>query len=1618
MSDIVFLDTEVSPDSKKINDIGAIKTSFPVKTRSGAEFHNASIKEFSDFVRGAFYYCGHNIVDFDSKYLGTQVDFIKDGMLIDTLYLSPLLFPKKPYHRLVKDDKLITEEINNPLNDSYKCMELFMDETGEYGKLDDDMKRIFYSLLSDKSGYKAFFKCMGVSYDATNLGDLIHKRFKGKICENASLGELIYNYPIELSYVLSVINADDRESIIPSWVNKRYPDVTNVFRTVRGIPCKKGCTYCDSHFDLKKKLKEKFGYDDFRTYNGEALQEKAARAAVEGQSLLAIFPTGGGKSLTFQLPALMAAETVKGLTVVISPLQSLMKDQVDSLAKRGISDAVTINGLLNPVERKEAIERVESGIASILYIAPESLRSRTIERLLLSRNVVRVVIDEAHCFSSWGQDFRVDYLYIGDFIAMLKEKTGHDIPVSCFTATAKQKVISDIRAYFDQKLGVKLSLFTTDAARKNLRYEVIYRETDQEKYQTLRDLIDQRKCPTIVFASRTKKTVELAKKLQNDGFNAAAFHGQMDQDEKIKNQNAFMSGEVSIMVATSAFGMGVDKSDIGLVIHYDISDSLENYVQEAGRAGRDEHIDAECYVLFNENDLNKHFMLLNQTKLSISEVQQVWRGIKNLSQGRERITSSAYDIAKAAGWNIEPANRSNLETKVKTAISALELSGYIKRGNNAPRVYADSLNVNNMIEARKIIENSGVFDTDEIRDSVRIIEHLISYKHTKNAKNSYETQTDQLSDTLGMEQRQTVNAVNKLKLCGVLSDDKEMAAFVKSNQLNNKQVLKKIDQSIGLEKYILCYLMVHDARISFKELNESANEAGYKASVNDLKELFYFWTIKGYINKPQGETDKTILIDLKNNIAALETRMVKRDDLCEFIVEYFTDRAQFLKNVNPDTESSDYKVDFSAVGLKKAYDERITMFEKVDASLSEIEEALLYLTRLRLYRIEGGLLVYYNAMVINRLEMDNRIKYKKEDYKHFEDYYRTRTEQIHIVGEYANMVVRDYEAALVFVNDYFQMDYNLFLKKYFAGDRMKEIGMNITPEKYHELFEKLTERQTKIINDDTSKTIVVAAGPGSGKTMILVHKLASLLLLEDVKHEQLLMLTFSRAAAMEFKQRLHALIGNSANYVEIKTFHSYAFDILGRVGNLEKSQDVVKDAADYMMSEDVELDKVTKTVLVIDEAQDMDANEFALVNALININEDIRIIAVGDDDQNIYQFRGSDSKYMNMLLEREGATMYELVENFRSDRMITDVANIFAENIENRLKKEAVVSMSENPGEVITVMNNSSLINETVKIFKHYHKNEGSTAILTGTNIQAGYINYCLRKEGYEARLIEAIESFALYDLDEFRFFLESIKRENEVVVDDKIWNEAISSLETTFAGDIHLERVLYVLENFKATYDKIYYHDLVEMLKESKFADFYKCSDGEIVISTIHKSKGHEFDNVYLILDGKKRIDDKVRRAIYVGLTRAKKSLYIITSGNCFESQIANIKAIGGKIYEDKKVYEDPAELIISFGHRDIWLGFWSEVNAAPYGRFKPGDELEVFYDAVEKNFFFMEKDGEVGNYLAAASKAMQTKLANYFNKGYTVKKATINSVVHWVNKEDKKENKIILPEIVMEKR
>ena len=1588
-----MVDVEVGYKDKKIHDIGSIKS-------GGAIFHSPNRNELMAFLADVDFICGHNIVHHDAKFLFG--DITPRWALVDTLYVSPLLFPERPYHKLLKDDKLLSDQMNNPVNDCTKAKALLIDEINRWKLLQEQNRLIFTSLLRGVKEFEGFLEMVGANDCAQNLSQLIKTAYREKICANADVNRLIEQFPVELAYALALIDTTDYRSITPAWVLHNYPAVESVVKVLRHTRCEQACPYCSASLDVHTNLKRYFGYDEFRTYEGEPLQESAARAAVGGDSLLAIFPTGGGKSLTFQLPALIAGRAVHGLTVVISPLQSLMKDQVDNLAERGISDAVTINGLLDPISRSLAIERVMDGDASLLYIAPEMLRSSTVEKILMGRNVVRFVIDEAHCFSSWGQDFRVDYLYIGKFIADYQKKKGckTPIPVSCFTATAKQKVIQDICDYFRQTLGINLRLFASSASRTNLRYSVIHADTDEDKYTMLRALIAESSCPTIVYVSRTKRTGVLADKLTRDGFKALPYNGKMARDEKIANQEAFMTDKVRIIVATSAFGMGVDKKDVGLVVHYDISDSLESYVQEAGRAGRDPQLQARCFVLYSDGDLDKHFILLNQTKLSISEIQQVWKAIKDLTKHRPRTCQSALEIARMAGWDESVVD---IETRVRTALSALEQGGYIERGNNVPHVYATGITVKNMEEARRRINESKLFDSKDGEDAARVIKSLISSKNIASATGlEAESRVDYLADILGLRKSEVVSVVQRMRQEGILADTKDMSAYLQDAGDSEKKSSQMLERFAQLEHYILAHIPDESLRISCKQLNENAQAEGVKSSrEKDIRTLLYFLTVKGYAYK-QEDAAHNLQITRQADVETTLQRFERRLQICRFAVEWL-----YAKVLNGE-DSKSRAITFSVVELLNDFKGNLqqNLFNTLDdVQLADVEEALLYLSKIGALKLEGGFLVLYNAMDIRRIK-DNKVRYKQEDYRMLNDFYKQKIQQVHIVGEFANIMVRDYNAALAYVQDYFNMDYKYFIAKYFKGERLHEIDRNLTPQKYDKIFGGLSEKQMEIISDKVSRCIVVAAGPGSGKTRVLVHKLASLLLLEDVKHEQLLMLTFSRAAATEFKQRLIGLIGNAAHFVEIKTFHSYCFDLLGKIGNLDDAEHVVERAAEMIKANEVEPNKIGKTVLVIDEAQDMGKAEFALVDALMKANEEMRVIAVGDDDQNIYEFRGSNSKYMGLLRGYEGARFVEMTDNYRSTRHVVDFANQFVKDIPYRFKTTPIRSVSSDNGWVSIHYHRSQymympLVDDILK-----HRNAaGTTCVLTQTNEEALTMVAYLRRRGVNCKLVQTMDDFRFSSLIEVRWLLNYIEsRASTPLISEELWCEAKNKVMAQFARSSSLPYLKRCIETFETTNGKVkYFSDLWEFVYESSVEDFCDVSGSDVVVSTIHKAKGKEFDDVYLFIATDRTIDSAKQRKYYVGMTRAKQRLFIYTNTSFFDNLPRD------EYYINQIQYPMPAEVVLQLSYRDVFLSFFATCQDQILG-IAAGDKLTY------ANSGFYDVNGN--RKVAVLSSAMREELQKWQGRGYVVTGAVVRFVVRWRPKDAEKGSRayaVILPELTL---
>ena len=332
-------------------------------------------------------------------------------------------------------------------------------------------------------------------------------------------------------------------------------------------------------------LKKVFGYDSFRPG-----QEEIVSRLLAGQDVLAVMPTGAGKSICYQVPALL----LPGITLVVSPLVSLMKDQVGALVQAGVA-AAFLNNSLTDRQKALMLHRAREGWYKIIYVAPERLEMPGFQRFAQERPISMVTVDEAHCISQWGQDFRPSYLRIKAFVDSLPSRP----VVSAFTATATAHVRDDIR---EQLALQKPYEVITSFDRPNLFFET-RRALPSEKPKLLLDLVlKEGDHAGIIYCSTTKQVDETTRLLQSRGIRAAAYHAKLDAETRQHNQDDFLYDRVQIMVATNAFGMGIDKPNVRFVLHYNMPKDLESYYQEAGRAGRDGE-PARCVLLYSGTDV-------------------------------------------------------------------------------------------------------------------------------------------------------------------------------------------------------------------------------------------------------------------------------------------------------------------------------------------------------------------------------------------------------------------------------------------------------------------------------------------------------------------------------------------------------------------------------------------------------------------------------------------------------------------------------------------------------------------------------------------------------------------------------------------------------------------------------------------------------------------------------------------------------------------------------------------------------------------------------------------------------------------------------------------------------
>jgi ATP-dependent DNA helicase RecQ len=397
-------------------------------------------------------------------------------------------------------------------------------------------------------------------------------------------------------------------------------------------------------------LRRYFGYSEFRPGQQEVVEK-----ILSGKDVVVIMPTGSGKSLCYQLPALL----MPGATLVVSPLIALMKDQVDALRARGLP-AVFINSSIPEAEQRRRIEGLQSGKYKLIYVAPERFRSPRFVAALSSVQISLLAVDEAHCVSTWGHDFRPDYLHLKTVLETLGRPQ-----IAALSATATPFVRSDIV----QQLALREAItFVSGFDRPNLHIRVEHELAEYDKVARIRKLAQNTSGSGIVYATTRKSVEQIGTQLSGMGIKASSYHAGMSDSVRIKTQEAFMTGKSQVIVATNAFGMGIDKPDIRFVVHYNFPGSIEAYYQEIGRAGRDS-LPSTCLLLFNYFDRNIHEFFIENSYPDKETIQNVFDAL--VATDLKRIYLGPKEIAARAGMKSD--------APVKSVLGHLERVGHIKQ---------------------------------------------------------------------------------------------------------------------------------------------------------------------------------------------------------------------------------------------------------------------------------------------------------------------------------------------------------------------------------------------------------------------------------------------------------------------------------------------------------------------------------------------------------------------------------------------------------------------------------------------------------------------------------------------------------------------------------------------------------------------------------------------------------------------------------------------------------------------------------------------------------------------------------------------------------------------------
>ncbi len=1551
------IDLEVGRNSTVIHQLAALRGDNGESLTYPPGKLTTALAALDTLSAGVAFLLGHNLIAFDLPQLRAVQPNLSlfDKPVIDTLRLNPLAFPKNPYHHLVKhyqDGALLGNRRNDPLLDAELALQVFCDQEQslrEMQKTSPDLLLAWHWLTTrdeSVSGLNRFFtKVRDRGPDVlpateANAKDALHRLLAGKACVPASqqIIEMAAQVAWPLSYALAWLSVAGGNSVMPPWVRHQFPEAGRLIRQLRDIPCDDpNCAWCRHEHNSRKQLQHWFGKTfDFRPEpldekSGRPLQQVIVECAMRSEHHLGILPTGTGKSLCYQIPALSRFVRTGALTVVISPLVALMEDQVKGLRERNIDCCAAINGLLSMPERADVLERLRLGEIGILLIAPEQLRNRSVRKVLAQREIGAWVFDEAHCLSKWGQDFRPDYRYVARYIRESTENSpSRALPlIQCLTATAKPDVIADIVVHFREKLAIEMRTLDGGSERKNLKFDVI-QTTAAEKFDQVARLVAHELPPevsggAIAYCATRKQTEELARFLADKGLAAASYHARLPPETKKETQKAFIAGGLRVIAATNAFGMGIDKSDVRLVVHADIPGSLENYLQEAGRAGRDRAA-ARCVLLYAADDVERQHSMSASSRLSRRDIQSVLRALRQLQRKKKRDDA----IVVTSGEILDEDEEGNFkrdiatdDTRVRTAIAWLEEACLVRREENSVQIFPSALRVKNLAEAEAKLATRLPAAVDR-KKYLNLLQILICAPVDEGIT------TDELMVSAGFDADTLRQALHLFDELGISSNDTGMTAFVHVGVEHSSK--KRFDEACVLEKALIAALRATAPDViagdgyplNLRLLAQQLKDEGHaQALPQRLRQIIGGLAGdgrdqadgRGSITLKRASDPETVHLTLNRQWHVLEQIAERRRSAAERLLEHWLGcLPKGARGVDQLAETTLGKLTASVGG------DALIAAETPDLR-KLVERALLWLHEQEVLRLNKGLAIFRAAMTLH-LDSNWKLQFEKSNFQPLQLHYSELTRQIHIMAEYAERGMQRIADATQLAVDYFRMSRDEFCRLWLPG-REDELTRQTTPESWESIVEQLAKpTQRGIVTDEREgANVLVLAGPGSGKTRVLVHRIAYLVRMRRENPRAILALAYNRHAALEIRRRLVELIGDDARGVTVLTCHALAMRLVG-ASFAERGQDdtdfaVVLDEATALLDgrglppedADQQRDRLLAGFrwILVDEYQDIGPGEYALISALAGRkrnDEDgrLNLFAVGDDDQNIYAFKGTSVDFIRRFAEDYQAQTQFLVENYRSTANIIAIANALIANAPARMKQGQPIRINTARTRAPAGgewRNRDSVVQGRVQILPA-GRNAEQQAVAVVTELQRMILlGLDLDKTAVIARRWKFLhplraacirlglpvsmadeEAPPLWRLRETQALLSFAEAHGQLVRAETLlawfagrnadgWSGCLQEAITAFAEDTQGAEV--ALSYFR------------DWLAEWGRATRQRQSG--LLLLSAHRAKGLEFDHVF-VLDGEWQDDndaDATARLYYVAMTRARQTLTLarLDAGN-----------------------------------------------------------------------------------------------------------------------------------------